>query len=276
VLSELESTATKDSEAYGKIWDAFGPVLKEGLYEDHERRTQLLGLSRFASTAGETPRSLKQYLTDLKPNQTEIYYLVGDSLERVRSNPKLEAARARGVEVLLLTDPIDAFWTTLPQEFDGKPLKSLSQGDVDFGLIPLPDAEKSDGDKAEAGDDASVLEAVKGALGDRVTDVKPSTRLTESASCLVASAQGRDRELERLLAHQNRGSGAKPILELNMKHALVQHLAKAQKDGRTKDVQDLANLLLDQAYILDGEVPADTAAFTRRLNELVLRGMEKV
>jgi molecular chaperone HtpG len=274
VLSELETTYTKDSETYGKIWDAFGPVLKEGLYEDHERRAQLLGLSRFASTAGETPRSLKQYLTDLKPNQTEIYYLVGDSLERVRSNPKLEAARARGVEVLLLTDPIDAFWTTLPQEFDGKPLKSLSQGDVDFGLIPLPDTEKSDGDTAEADDDASVLEAVKGALGDRVTGVKPSTRLTESASCLVASAQGRDRELERLLARQNRGGGTKPILELNMKHALVRHLARAQKNGRTQDVQDLANLLLDQAHILDGELPADTAAFTRRLNDLVLRGME--
>jgi molecular chaperone HtpG len=275
VLSELESTATKDAEAYAKIWDAFGPVLKEGLYEDHERRAQLLALARFASTAGETPRSLKQYVADFKPNQTEIYYLVGDSLERLRSNPKLEAARARGVEVLLLNDPIDAFWTTLPQEFDGKPLKSLSQGDVDFGIIPLLDTgEKPVGDKAEAGDDASVLEAVKGALGDRVIDVKPSTRLTESASCLIAGAQGRDRELERLLARQNRGSGAKPILELNMKHALVRHLAGAQKDGRTKDVQDLANLLLDQAFILDGELPPDTAAFTKRLNDLVLRGME--
>lgn len=277
VLSELESTATKDSEAFAKLWDSFGPVLKEGLYEDHERRAQLLALARFASTTGETPRSLKQYVADLKPNQTEIYYLVGNSLERLKSNPKLEAARARGVEVLLLTDPIDAFWTTLPQEFEGKPLKSLSQGDIDFGLIPLLDTEeKSDGDKIKADDDASVLETVKGALGDRVADVKPSTRLTESASCLVASAQGRDRELERLLARQNRGSGAKPILELNMKHALVQHLAKAQKGGRTQDVQHLANLLLDQAYILDGEVPADTAAFTRRLNDLVLRGMEKI
>jgi molecular chaperone HtpG len=277
VLSELESTATTDSEAYTKIWDAFGPVMKEGLYEDHERRAQLLGLTRFASTAGETPRSLKQYVADLKPNQTEVYYLVGDGMERLRSNPKLEAARARGVEVLLLADPIDAFWTTLPQEYDGKPLKSLSQGDIDFGLIPLLETgEKSDGDKAEADADASVLEAVKGALGDRVADVKPSTRLTESASCLVASAQGRDRELGRLLARQNRGSSAKPILELNMKHALVRHLAKAKKDGRTPDVQDLANLLLDQAYILDGEVPADTAAFTRRLNDLVLRGLEKI
>ena len=274
VLSELESTATKDADAYGKIWSAFGPVLKEGLYEDHERRAQLLALARFATTAGETPRTLKEYVADLKPNQTEIYYLVGDGLERLKSNPKLEAARARGVEVLLLTDPIDAFWTTLPQEFDGKPLKSLSQGDIDFGLIPLLDAEKKADDEAGTGDDASVLEAVKGALGDKVTDVKPSTRLTESPSCLVASAQGRDRELERLLSRQNRGSGTKPILELNMKHALVRLVGEAQKEGRTKDVEDLANLLLDQAHILDGELPAEPAAFTKRLNELVLRGMQ--
>ena len=118
-----------------------------------------------------------------------------------------------------------------------------------------------------------MLEAVKGALGEKVADVKPSTRLTESASCLVASAQGRDRELERLLSRQSRGSGAKPILELNMTHELVRLVGAAQKDGRSEDVKDLASLLLDQAHILDGELPADPAAFTKRLNYLVLRGM---
>lgn len=275
VLSELEGAAAKDTETYGKIWSAFGPVLKEGLYEDDERRTQLLALSRFATTSGEAPRALKDYVAQLQPNQTEIYYLVGNSLEQLKSNPKLEAARARGVEVLLLTDPIDAFWTTLPQQFDGKPLKSLSQGDIDFGLIPLLDTgKKATGDVAETGHDASVLDAVKASLGDKVADVKPSTRLTESASCLVAGAHGRDRELERLLARQGRSSGAKPILELNMIHALVRLLGAAQKDGRTKDVQDLSNMLLDQAHILDGELPPDPAAFTRRLNDLVVRGMQ--
>src|SRR5204862_103457 len=177
-----------------------------------------------------------------KPNQTEIYYLVGESVERVKSNPKLEAARARGIEVLLLTDPIDAFWTAMPQDFEGKPLRSLSQGDVDFGLIPLLDDKAED--KASSDDDAAILKAVKDALGDKVSDVRASQRLTESAACLVAGAQGRDRELERLLARQNRASGAKPILELNMRHDLVKALARG-------DVDDLANLLLDQAYILD-------------------------
>ena len=139
IITELESLAGKDAETFAKVWEAFGKVLKEGLYEDHERRDQLLALARFATTAGDGMRTLKEYVADLKPNQTEIYYLVGESAERLKANPKLEAARARGIEVLLLTDPIDAFWTAMPLDFGGKPLKSLSQGEVDFGLVPLLD-----------------------------------------------------------------------------------------------------------------------------------------
>ena len=271
VVSELESTADKDAETYSKIWNAFGPVLKEGLYEDQERRGQLLALARFATTAGEGLRSIKQYVADLKPNQTEIYYLVGESAERVKANPKLEAARVRGMEVLLLTDPIDAFWTMMPQEFEGKPLKSLSQGDVDFALVPP--LEQAAEQKPASDEDAAVIKAVKDALAEQVSEVRASQRLTESASCLVASAQGRDRELERLLARQNRGSGAKPILELNMGHDLVKALASAVGEKRDSDVADISSLLLDQAHILDGEVPADPAAFAKRLNTFVVRGL---
>ena len=271
VIGELESAAGKEPETYAKIWDAFGAVLKEGLYEDHERRGQLLALARFTSTAGDKSRSLKDYVADLKPNQTEIYYLAGESADRLRSNPKLEAAQARGIEVLLLTDPIDAFWTMMPQEFEGKPLKSLSQGDVDFANIPLLNEE---GEKPAAADEAEIVKAAKEALGDKVSEVRASQRLTESAACLVASAQGRDRELERLLARQNRGSGAKPILELNMRHALVKALDAARAGGRQQEVGDIANLLLDQAYILDGEVPVDPAAFARRLNAFIVRGLQ--
>jgi molecular chaperone HtpG len=271
VIGELESAVDKDAETYAKIWAAFGPVLKEGLYEEQERRGQLLALARFATTTGDGLRSLKQYVADLKPNQTEIYYLVGESAERVKSNPKLEAARARGIEVLLLTDPIDAFWTMMPQEFEGKPLKSLSQGDVDFALVPLLD--QASEQKPASDEDAAVIKAVKDALAEQVSEVRASQRLTESAACLVASAQGRDRELERLLARQNRGSGVKPILELNMGHDLVKALAAALGEKRDADVADIAALLLDQAHILDGEVPADPASFARRLNALVVRGL---
>ena len=274
VVTELENLAAKEPESFGKIWEAFGAVVKEGLYEDHERRTELLALARFTTTTG-TLRSLKQYVGDLKPNQTEIYYLAGESLERLKQNPKLEAARARGIEVLLLADPVDSFWTALPLDFEGKPLKSLSQGEVDFGLVPLPDqdAGKEREPKSDAIDDAAVITAVKTALGERVSDVRASQRLTDSAACLVAGGQGPDRELERLLARQSRGAGTKPILELNMRHPVVRALAGAKKEARDDDVGDLAALLLDQAQILDGEVPGDPAAFAARLNRLVVRGL---
>src|SRR5262249_42840679 len=132
-LGELATFASKDAAAFGKLWEAFGSVLKEGIYEDSERRDQLLGLARFATTKDAGLRSLQDYVAALKPEQSAIYYLVGESIERLKANPKLEAARARDIEVLLLTDPVDAFWTSLSLSFEGKPLKSLSQGDVDFG-----------------------------------------------------------------------------------------------------------------------------------------------
>jgi molecular chaperone HtpG len=269
VIGELESLSDKEPETYAKIWDAFGPVIKEGIYEDYERREKLLALTRFTTTAGEK-RSLKQYVEDLKPNQTEVYYLVGDSIERLKSNPKLESASARGIEVLLLTDPVDAFWTSAPRDFGGKPLKSLSQGDLNLDLIPRLDAAGEDEAKPDT-DEATTIAVIKAALGDRVSDVRASQRLTASASCLVAGGRGPDRELERLLAQQNRGAGTKPILEINMRHALVAAVAQAKDES--SEAADLSFLLLEQAQILDGELPEDPAAFAGRLNRLVLRGL---
>jgi molecular chaperone HtpG len=268
VITELENLGEKEPEAFAKIWDAFGPVIKEGIWEDFERREKLLALSRFTTTAGEK-RSLKQYVENLKTNQTEIYYLVGDSIERLKSNPKLESATARGIEVLLLTDPVDAFWTAAPLDFGGKPLKSLSQGDVDFGLIPLVE-EKPEGKDQPAADEAATIAVIKDTLGDRVSDVRASQRLTSSASCLVAGGDARDRALERLLAQQNRGGITKPILEVNMRHPLVAAISQAKAEAA-----DLSFLLLEQAQILDGELPDDPAGFAGRLNRLVLRGMAK-
>jgi molecular chaperone HtpG len=268
VISEFESLGEKEPETFAKIWDAFGPVIKEGLWEDYERREKLLALSRFTTTAGEK-RSLKQYVEDIKPNQTEIYYLTGESVDRLKSNPKLESAKARGIEVLLLTDPVDAFWTSAPLDFGGKPLKSLSQGDIDFGLIPLLEEKSEDKEKDKpVADEDTIIAVIKDTLGDRVSDVRASQRLTSSASCLVAGGNAQDRALERLLAQQNRGPVTKPILEINMRHPLVSAVATA------KDAQkDLSLLLLEQAQILDGELPEDPAGFASRLNQLVLRGL---
>jgi len=270
VVNELESLAEKDAENFAKIWDAFGAVLKEGIYEDFERREKLLALSRFTTTSGEK-RALKDVVADFKPNQTEIYYLVGESIERLKSSPRLEAATARGIEVLLLSDPVDAFWTSMPTEFEGKPLKSLSQGDLNLDLIPRVD-DKDEAKKDEpAADEAATIAVIKAALGERVSDVKASTRLTSSASCLVADSQGPSRELERILAQQNRGMRTKPILEINLRHPMVTALTRALAGSKTVD--DLSLLLLEQAQILDGELPEDPAAFAARLNRLVLQGL---
>jgi molecular chaperone HtpG len=266
VVAELEALAEKQPEDFARIWDAFGPVIKEGIYEDFERREKLLALSRFTTTSGDK-RTLKQYVAGLKPNQTEIYFLVGDSIERLKSNPKLESAAARGIEVLLLADPVDAFWTSAPLDFEGKPLKSLSQGDVDFGLIPLLDENRKDETKPDA-DEAMIIAVIKSNLGDRVSDVRASQRLTSSASCLVAGSDGPDRELERLLARANRGIGSKPVLEINLHHPLVSAIPQAGQAAA-----DLSFLLLEQAQILDGELPEDPAAFASRLNRLVVGGL---
>jgi molecular chaperone HtpG len=271
VITELENLGDKEPEAFAKIWDGFGAVIKEGIWEDYERREKLLGLSRFTTTSGEK-RSIKQYVEDLKPNQTEIYYLTGESVDRLKANPKLESATARGIEVLLLTDPVDAFWTSAPLDFGGKPLKSLSQGDIDFGLIPLLEeksGEEKDKDKDKPQtDEAAVISVIKDTLGERVSDVRASQRLTSSASCLVAGGDGRDRALERLLAQHNGSAATKPILEINMRHPLVTAIA-----GAGDAAKDVSFLLLEQAQILDGELPEDPAAFAGRLNQLVLKGL---
>jgi len=277
VVTELANLAEKEPDKFKQIWDAFGRIIKEGIYEDHERHAQLLALARFTTTKGDEPRTIGQYVADLRPNQTEICYLLGESVEQLRSNPKLEAARARGIEVLLLTEPVDALWTSMPQDHEGKPLKSLSQGEVDFSLVPLldeavPPQEQADAAKAGAVDEATLIAVVKEALGDRVSNVRASTRLTESPACLVAGA-GFDRELSRLLARQNRSAAPKPILELNMRHPIVRAMGRAKADARTDEVTDLSALLFEQAKILDGEVPDDPAAFASRLNRLVIRAL---
>ena len=163
----------------------------------------------------------------------------------------------------------------MPSDFEGKPLKSLSKGEVDFALIPPLDEKKDDTKPEEKGetDEAAVIAAVKLALGERVADVKASSRLADSPACLVASTSGPDLEIERLMARQKRGVGAKPILELNMKHALVKAVGSAQKAANESDVNDLSALLFEQAQILDGEVPDDPAAFAARVNRLVARGL---
>ena len=270
IITELESCADKQPETFAKIWDTFGAVIKEGLYEDFERRDALLKLARFRSTADGGWRSLADYAGALKPGQTDIYYLTGDSLERLKASPQLEAAAARGVEVLLLTDPVDSFWTSLSLAFGGRTLRSLSQGEVDLTAIAVLEAATSEPDAPGV---EGLIAALKASLGSAVSNVRASKRLVSSAVCLVAPGAGPDLALDRLLQRRKEGVGVTPVLEINPAHALVKAAAASAAAGRLDEVADLGGLLLDQARVLDGELPLDPAKFTERLNRLVVRGL---
>ncbi|NQX79295.1 MAG: molecular chaperone HtpG [Hyphomicrobiaceae bacterium] len=274
VLSELERLAEETPDTFNKVWDSFGPVIKEGIYEDHERRERILKLSRFVSTKPDNIRSLKQYLEDMRPNQTEIYYLVGNNIDNLRSNPVLEAARARGIEVLFFTDHVDAFWTTIQADYEGKPFKSLSHGDINFDLVPMLNEKEEKEDRSNDVDDAVVIAAVKNFLGDRVSDVRVSKRLINSPVCLIASHTAPDRRLEKILASSDQSPSTAPILELNMTHDIVHAIADARALGKEAVAEDLAYFLFEQAQILDGEIPADPTAYAQRLNRLVLQGLQ--
>jgi molecular chaperone HtpG len=275
VLGDLDKLAEKEPETYAKIWDNFGAVLKEGIYGDFERRDALLQLCRFKTTGSAGAwRSLKDYIALLKANQTAIYYLAGDDIARLEASPHLEGFRARGVEVLLLADPIDSFWVTSAPSFEGKPFKSVTQGAADLALIPRLDAKQEgapETDKAVA----DFLAFIKETLGEAVSDVRASDRLTDSAVCLVAPEHGPDRQLEKLLAGTGRiKSTAKPILEINPQHDIVVALASLGDDDLAFK-RDAAYLLFDEARVLDGDRPADARMFCERLARILTRSLGK-
>ncbi len=268
VLSELKTLADKDSDAYAKLWENFGSVLKEGLYEDQERRDALYELTRFHSTtSGDKQRSLKEYIADLKPNQTEIYYLTGESLDRLKASPQLEGFRARGIEVLLLADPVDNFWVMTALGYEGKPFRSVTQGEAKLDAIPLAEGAKAPA--AAPVTTGQLIDALKRSLGDAVSDVKVSTRLVDSPACLVASAAGPDRGMDKIMSKQGGRLASAPVLEINASHKLVQKL-DASRTGDKASFDDLAWLLLDQARILEGGAPEDPAKFAERMNRRLL------
>jgi molecular chaperone HtpG len=273
ILSELEKLADKDAQAYGKIWEAFGPMFKEGIYDAADRRDTILGLSRFKTTAGSW-RSLKDYVGALKENQTSIYYLAGQDAARLEASPHLEGFRARGVEVLLLSDPVDSFWVTSGASFEGKPFKSVTQGAADLAAIPRLDASAEPSQDVSAGV-AEFLSFLKTTLADLVSDVRSSERLTDSPVCLVASESGYDRQLEKILVGVGQLAGtSKPVLEVNPRHPLIVSLAALGEDD-SEFKEDTARMLLDDARVLDGDRPSDALEFSKRLARIVERGLRR-
>ncbi|MFQ5535570.1 MAG: molecular chaperone HtpG [Sphingomonadales bacterium] len=272
VLSELEERAGKDAEGYLEFWKTFGAVLKEGIYEDAAVRDRLLKLARFESTTAEGLTSLDDYVTRMKDGQESIYFITGDNRQSIARSPQLEGFAARGVEVLLLSDPVDDFWLSAVADYDGKPFSSVTRGAAE--LAGLKGADKSDGDDEKKAPEAAIgtlIAALKQNLGEAVKDVRSTERLTESPVCLVADDGDMDMHMQRVLKmHQNLDAKAAPILEINPGHELIARLADiAGGEGAADKLADVSHLLLDQARILEGEALPDPVAFSRRMASVI-------
>jgi molecular chaperone HtpG len=274
VLSELKKKATKAPEEYASFWGNFGAVLKEGLIEDPDLRDRILEVCRFASTGEDVLTSLADYVSRMKEGQEAIFYISGEDAAKLAQSPHLEGFKAKGVEVLLLSDHVDEFWLQHITEFDGKPLKSITRGAADLDQIKA-DETTSEEDKAEEADLSALIAAIKAELGETVKDVRPSKRLTDSPVCLIADEGDMDVNLERLLKrHGQLKDGLPRVLELNPTHAIIIKLAeraKAKNASGDRLLKDAAHLLLDQARIVEGETPADPAEFARRLGTVMAR-----
>ena len=284
VFNELKKKAEKAPDEYAEFWDNFGAVIKEGLYEDFDNRDVLMELTRFRSTTQEGLISLKDYVERMPQGQDAIFYIAREDAEAIAQSPQLEGFKAKGIEVLLLTDPVDEFWIPSIGTFEEKTFKSATRGGADLSAIGKDksdsDAKSEDGAISDGGPDNAKVEpliaAFKVALGDKVKDVRASERLTDSPVCLVADDGDMDMNIERLLKQHNQLSESTPrVLEINADHALITKLAKKAKAAKGIDaaVEEAAFLLLDQARIVEGEPIADPLAFSRRMAAVMEKGL---
>ncbi|MGE4351013.1 MAG: molecular chaperone HtpG [Bdellovibrionales bacterium] len=270
VLGDLNKLS-EDKDAYRQVWNDFGAVLKEGVYEDTENRDMLLKILRCHSTHGPDLTSLADYVSRMKEGQKAIYYMNGDNLEALARSPHLEGFKARGIEVLLLTETVDDFWPSAVGSFDGKEFQSATRAGQELDKIaPI---EKKEDKKETPPESAlgSLIALMKLTLGDKVKDVRSTDRLTDSPVCLAAAEGDIDIHLERFLKQHNQiRTPSARILEINPSHPLIRRMAeKAAQDGAKESLNDIAWLLLDQARLLDGEPLADPIGFSRKLGEVL-------
>jgi molecular chaperone HtpG len=267
VLSMLEALADSDSAddkaKYQRFWNEFGPVLKEGLGEDHANRERLAKLLRFASTHADEGVSLADYVARMKEGQQPIYYITADSVSAAKASPQLEIFRKKGIEVLLLVDRVDEWMLSHLYEYEGHTLQSVAKGAVDLGQ--LQDEEEKKQAEAAAEQFKPLLERLKATLKDRAKDVRVTTRLVDSPACLVVESGDMSAHLARLLKQAGQGAPkAQPILEINPQHALIQRL---QSDSGPFD--DLAHIVFDQAWLAEGGQLEDPASYVQRVTRLL-------
>ena len=263
VLTELRNRA-KDAAEYDRFWENFGAVVKEGAWEDAEHRSDLAPLLRFRSSSVEGLTSLPDYVSRMKPGQEAIYILVGDREEALAGSPQLEGFRAKGIEVLLLSDPIDAFWPDRLDMFEGHAIRSITQSGADLAKLAGETAAE------DVPDVSKLVFALKDLLKDDFSDVQVTDRLVDSAVVLSAETGGPDLQMQRLLRRAGRTvMPLRPVLQINPRHAVIRHLADIAEQGG--DLAPSALMLGDLARVQEGEAPKDPAAFARRVTALLVR-----
>ncbi|RJQ48643.1 MAG: molecular chaperone HtpG [Gammaproteobacteria bacterium] len=269
ILGQLEDMAANEAEKYATFWKEFGRVLKEGVVEDHANREQIAKLLRFASThhdAEQQTVSLADYVARMKHGQDKIYYITAENFNAAKYSPHLELLRKKGLEVLLMYEPVDEWVVGHLHEFEGKPLQSAAKGELDLGKFS--DKEDEEVRKKAESELKGLVERIRSALGDKVAEVRVSQRLTASPACLVSGAHDLGVHLERLLkASGQTVPGGKPALEINPDHPLIKKLDQEAEDAR---FEDWAHILYDQALLSEGAHLPDPAAFVRRLNNRLL------
>ena len=262
ILSELKKKQKKDSVAYEAFWSQFGKVLKEGLYEDIENREKIADVIRVYSFQHNKLISLQDYLDGFIDSQKTIFYLTADTLKQAKSSPHLEGFKAKGVDVLLMTDPIDAFWMTQMASFKEKSFVSISRDKYDLSELDAEEVKEADDQTVD-----EVSSLIKECLADVVEDVIQSKSLVDSPVRLVAGEGGMDFNLERILKAQNpEFEGGKKVMEVNLDHELIKKLPTLSNELQ----KVVCRILFEQARILDGEMPADVHQFTQDLMHMSL------
>ena len=275
VVRTLQRQLQNEPSKYAEFWSNFGAVLKEGIYHDPERRDDLLNLSFFHSThEPDSQTTLKQYVERMQENQEVIYYLSAEELEFARSSPHLENFKAKAIEVLLLTDPIDEFWIQEIGSFDEKDFRSITRGQVNLNNENSDDSK--DNEEIQISDEMKgLLESINNQLGESVKDVRVSGRLTDSISCLVADDLDIDVRLAQMLsAHGSLNAEPPRILEINPDHVVVKNLINTSKSMSQDHFNAVANLFLDQARIAAGESLPDPAGFASRLAQVLEKSLD--
>ena len=276
ILSELKKDFEKNRDDYEKFFNEFGAAFKEGIYEDFERKKSLIDISLFKSSNSEKLTSLNEYISRMKKDQNDIYYISGENIEQILTSPQIEGFKSRGLEVIYMTDPIDEFWLPSMNEYEGKPFKSITKGAIDLSKF---DIQKDKGSKskkpATKKDIDNLISEMKNHLGDKVKDIKSSQMLTDSPVCLTADEADMDIHLEKLMRqHKRLDKESKKILEINPSHDLIKSLGKIVQNSKDKSVvSDVSHLLLDQARIVEGEMPLDTKGFTEKLSSIITRSL---